>query len=292
MGLPLTVIMLVLIWFLLTKIIYRPSPALKVDHMLIRKEHQSLGPMSYEEKAVMAVFALTAFLWVFRKKLVIGTLAIPGWSQWIPYPNMVDDGSVAMAMAFLLFLIPARKRDTGSITIADAELIAKLPWGIVLLFGGGFALARGFQETGLSAIIGERFSGFSGFPIFLIIGILCLSITFMTELTSNTATTEMILPILAAVAVGMKIHPLLLMVPATLSASCAFMMPAATPPNAIVFGSNRITIAQMAKAGIIINLIGVIIISAFFYVIGTAVFHIDLTAMPDWAADSIIKMPR
>jgi len=290
MGLPLTVLMLGFIWFLLTKIIYRPSSALTVDHMLIRKEHQALGPMSYEEKAVMTVFALTAFLWVFRKKLVIGSLTIPGWSQWIPYANMVDDGSVAMTMALLLFLIPARNREAGNIAIADAGLIAKLPWAIVLLFGGGFALARGFQETGLSVIIGEKFSGFSGFPVFLMIGILCLTITFMTELTSNTATTEMILPILAAVAVGMNIHPLLLMVPATLSASCAFMMPVATPPNAIVFGSNRITIAQMARAGIIINLAGVILITAFFYVVGTTVFHIDLTAMPDWAVHSTVGM--
>jgi len=153
----------------------------------------------------------------------------------------------------------------------------------VLLFGGGFALAKGFQVTGLAALIGAKFSTLAGISPYLMVLVICASITFLTELTSNTATTEMILPILASVAVAMQINPLILMIPATVSASCAFMMPVATPPNAIVFGSGRIRISEMAKVGLWINLIGVLVISGVFFLIGTALFSIDLSSMPAWA---------
>jgi sodium-dependent dicarboxylate transporter 2/3/5 len=165
----------------------------------------------------------------------------------------------------------------------SAEVILNLPWNIVLLFGGGFAMAKGFQVTGLSTLIGNKFSGLAGVSPFLMIIAICFSLTFLTELTSNTATTEMILPILASVAVAMKTNPLMLMIPATLSASCAFMMPVATPPNAIVFGSGRIKIAEMAKAGVFINIIGVIIVAVMFYLVGTLVFSIDTNIFPEWA---------
>jgi sodium-dependent dicarboxylate transporter 2/3/5 len=164
-----------------------------------------------------------------------------------------------------------------------AEVIRNLPWNIVLLFGGGFAMAKGFQVTGLSTLIGNKFAGLAGVSPFLMIIAICFSLTFLTELTSNTATTEMILPILASVAVAMKTNPLMLMIPATLSASCAFMMPVATPPNAIVFGSGRIKIAEMAKVGVFINIIGVMVVALLFYIIGTAVFSIDLSVFPEWA---------
>jgi sodium-dependent dicarboxylate transporter 2/3/5 len=163
------------------------------------------------------------------------------------------------------------------------DVITKLPWGIVLLFGGGFALAKGFQVSGLSAFIGNKFAGLSGTPPFLMVIVICLTITFLTELTSNTATTEMILPILASVAVAMKVNPLLLMIPATLSASCAFMMPVATPPNAIIFGSGRIKISEMARTGVIINCIGVVVISTIFYLLGRIIFSIDPGVFPEWA---------
>jgi sodium-dependent dicarboxylate transporter 2/3/5 len=158
------------------------------------------------------------------------------------------------------------------------------------LFGGGFALAKGFQVTGLSAMLGNKFSGLEGMPPFVMILMLCASITFLTELTSNTATTEMILPILASVGIAMQINPLLLMIPATISASCAFMMPVATPPNAIIFGSGRIRIGEMARAGIVINLIGVLVISLIFYWVGTSIFSININEFPDWAVFSSITV--
>ena len=156
-----------------------------------------------------------------------------------------------------------------------AEVIPRLPWNIVLLFGGGFALAAGFTQTGLANIIGSQFQGLGGLPDFVVILLVCLALTFLTELTSNLATTEMILPILASVAVLTEMNPLILMVPATLSASCAFMMPVATPPNAIVFGSDRISVGEMARAGIILNLIGALVIATLVITLGETVFGIE-----------------
>jgi sodium-dependent dicarboxylate transporter 2/3/5 len=165
----------------------------------------------------------------------------------------------------------------------DWHAAVKLPWGIVILFGGGFALAAGFEQSGLSNWLGGQLVGFGQYPPVLIIIVVCLMMTFLTELTSNTATTQMILPILASLAVAIKINPLMLMIPATLSASCAFMLPVATPPNAIIFGSGRITVNQLVKTGILLNFIGVVIITLAIYLLGRYVFNIDLSQFPDWA---------
>jgi sodium-dependent dicarboxylate transporter 2/3/5 len=153
----------------------------------------------------------------------------------------------------------------------------------VLLFGGGFALASGFQSTGLSQLIGGRLAGLAGIPPLLLVVMLCFIIVFLTELTSNTATTEMILPVLAAVAVATNVHPLMLMIPATIAASCGFMLPAGTPPNAIVFGSGKVTIGEMARAGFAVNVAAVLVVSVLFYFLGMAVFGIEPGVMPDWA---------
>lgn len=283
MGLPISAVMITIVWLMLTKIFFRVPSNLTVDRSIVNKEYRELGSMSFEEKSVLIIFSLTAILWVFRKKLIIGFISIPGWSQLLSHPTLIDDATVALFMAMLMFLIPTRTKGAKYSTVMGPDVIAKLPWNIVLLFGGGFALAKGFQVTGLSAFIGDKFSGLVGMPPIIIIVIICFGLTFLTELTSNTATTEMILPILASVAIAMKINPLLLMIPATISASCAFMMPVATPPNAIVFGSGRIRISEMAKAGIFINFIGAILITLLFYLIGTVVFSIDPGVFPDWA---------
>ena len=283
MAFPLTLIMLVIIWILLTRVFFPVSSSLKADRALVAKEYKDLGPVSFEEKSVLVIFFLAAVLWVFREDLNIGILTIPGWSRLLPYPDLIDDGTVAVSMAMILFLIPTRSKDVQSPTIIDVNVFMKIPWNIVLLFGGGFALAKGFQVSGLSAFIGDKFSGFSDVSPYLMVNMTCATLTFLTELTSNTATTEMILPVLASVAVAMKANPLLLMIPATLSASCAFMMPVATPPNAIIFGSGRIRIFEMVKVGFFINLIGVLMIGLMFYTLGTAIFSIDVNLLPDWA---------
>lgn len=289
MGLPISIVMIFVVWLVLTRIFFHTPSNLTIDRNIVSKEYEELGPMGFEERSVLIIFFLTAILWVFRKKLIIGFVTIPGWSQLLPNPDLIDDATIAMFMAMLMFLIPTRTKGTKYLTVMGPDVIAKLPWNIVLLFGGGFALAKGFQVTGLSEFIGNNFSGLAGMPPIAMIIIICFGLTFLTELTSNTATTEMILPILASVAVAMQINPLLLMIPATISASCAFMMPVATPPNAIVFGSGRIKISEMARAGIFLNIIGIIIITALFYLIGTIVFSIDPGVFPEWAKQLGVK---
>lgn len=284
-GLPLSITMLVLTWLVLTRLVF-PSPKhLTLDPSILAKERESLGRISYEEKVVGSVFLATALLWIFRKDLSLGEFTLPGWSAALPFGHLIDDGTIAITMALTLFLIPARRSDqeTGSHgSILDSEVFSKLPWHIILLFGGGFALAKGFQVSGLSDWVGSYFTHLEGAPDWLLVAAISGGITFLTELTSNTATTEMILPLLASIATAAKIHPLMLMIPAAVAASCAFMMPVATPPNAIVFGSGRIKVSQMVKAGIIINLIGIIIITLVFLLLGPAVFDIDTETLPEW----------
>ncbi|MBT7094890.1 MAG: hypothetical protein HN936_16710, partial [Bacteroidetes bacterium] len=157
------------------------------------------------------------------------------------------------------------------------------PWGIVLLFGGGFALAGGFKESGLSLWMGEQLKFVASYHPIIIIAVIALFMTFLTELTSNTATTEMILPILAGLAIASETHPLLFMLPATMSASMAFMLPVATPPNAIVFGTNRLKIKEMVRTGLVMNLAGIFIITLAVYFIARLVFGFDLETFPEWA---------
>ncbi len=283
LGLPLGAILLFMAWVLITRIFYRAPADLTLDSEVIRNERAALGPVSFEEKAVLVVFAATAILWVFRIDLQLGFFTIPGWSRLIPFPGLIDDGTVAMAMASLLFFIPTRDKSKGQDRVMGPGIIPRLPWGIVLLFGGGFALAAGFQRSGLAQLISQQFEAMANVPPFVLILMVCLLLTFLTELTSNTATTQTILPVLAAVAVSTRIHPLFLMIPATFSASCAFMMPVATPPNAIVFGSGRLSVGEMAKVGLVLNLLGALVIATAVYTLGTSVFHIDPGVVPDWA---------
>ena len=283
MALPLSIAMLLTIWLLLTRVFFKVPAHLSVDHTIVDKEYKALGPLSPEEKRVLIVFFATAVLWIFRKNLNLGFMTLPGWAGLLPYPKLIDDGTVAVAMSALLFFLPTKSEDADSAAILDASVFSKLPWGIILLFGGGFALAKGFQASGLSVFIGSKLGILEGADNVFMIGGICTMLTFLTELTSNTATTQMILPILSSIAVAMKTNPLMLLIPATLSASCAFMMPVATPPNAIVFGSGRVKIFEMVKAGVLINFIGVVVVTGLFLALGTFVFSIDPNVLPEWA---------
>jgi sodium-dependent dicarboxylate transporter 2/3/5 len=284
LGLPLAAAMLAVIWLLLTKVFFRSPRELRLSPEMVRREYRALGSLRFAEAAVLAIFFCTALLWVFRKDLVVGSVTLPGWAGLLPFPGLVDDGTVAVTMALLLFLIPSRASDPeASRAVLDIGVFRRIPWHIVLLFGGGFALAQGFQSTGLSAWVGGLFAGLEGAPPVAMIAGVCTTLTFLTELTSNTATTELLLPILASAATTLGINPLLLMVPATLAASCAFMMPVATPPNAIIFGSGRIRIIEMATVGIVVNLIGIVVITALFLLLGMAVFGIEPGVVPEWA---------
>lgn len=278
LSLPISIIMLCAVGILLTKILFKVDKEVKLDRNFIKNEYQQLGKFSFEEKAVSIVFLLTAFLWVFRRNIDLGFMVIPGWSNLLPTSDFINDGTVAVTMAFILFLIPAKSEKRS---LLGHNSFNKVPWGIILLFGGGFALAKGFSSTGLSDFIGEQLTGLSSVsPIWVII-ITATLVTFLTELTSNTALTQMILPIVASVSVAIGLNPLLLMLTATLSASMAFMLPVATPPNTIIFAGGRIRISEMAKTGFVLNIVGVIIISLLVYFLGSLIFGLD--SFPAWA---------
>ncbi len=280
-ALPVSIVLLAVAWLVLSVLFCRRTGAGRADADLFAAEYDRLGAMTYEEKVVLADFALLALLWVFRADIALGGLTVPGWSRLFPSADFLNDGTVSIGMALLLFLCPDGRGRGGR--IMDWETAGRLPWNIVLLFGGGFALASGFKESGLSLWIGNQLEGVSFLPPLLIVGAVCLLVTFLTELTSNTATAEMLLPVLAALAVAVKVHPLLLMIPGTLSCSCAFMLPVATPPNAIVFGTQRLRIAQMARVGLVLNFVGVVCITAAAFLLLGVSFGLDVAGLPSWA---------
>lgn len=221
-----------------------------------RVELPASGEWRSEERRTLMVFVVTALLWVTRKE------PFGGWSELLGMPS-ANDASVALLAVVAMFLVPNGK---GS-RLLDWETAAGIPWGILILFGSGVALAQAFGNSGLSEAIGGTLAGFGALPPYLLMLMLCLGVTFLTEVTSNTATTALLMPILAAAALGAGTDPLLLMVPAAMSASCAFMLPVATGPNAVVFGSGAVTVAQMARAGLAINFAGALVISSVSYLI-------------------------
>ncbi|MFQ5607980.1 MAG: SLC13 family permease, partial [Candidatus Zixiibacteriota bacterium] len=281
LALPFAALFLVITWALLNRLFLGREKRLEADIDLFRNEYRALGRMSYPEKVVLAAFSLMALLWILRADIRLGAFTIPGWSGLFPEPGFVDDGVVAIVVALALFVIPAGAASGGR--IMDWRTAVKLNWGIVILFGGGFALAAGFVQSGLTEWLGRSLAGFSETPSAVFVAVVSVLMTFLTELTSNTASTQMILPVLASFSSANQIHPLLLMIPATLAASCAFMLPVATPPNAIVFGSGEIKMSDMMRAGLTMNLIGVVLIVLALYLVGVGVFDINTAAMPDWA---------
>ena len=276
-----TVLVLIMAWLLLFAM-YRPKHAWEgVNRREFKKEYQLLGKAKPEEKIIFVLFILMALLWVFRSGFHFGVVNIPGWSDLFDNPAYINDGTVAIAIAVILFIIPS-KTNKGE-RLMDWETANRLPWHIVILFGGGFALAKGFVDSGLSVWFGEQLSGLAGTHPMLLTSVIVTMMSFLTELTSNVASTEMILPILAGMAVSIQINPLLLMIPATLAASLAFMLPVATPPNAIIFGTGRLLIKDMVKTGFLLNLAGVIVTTLVTYFWGTLVFKIDVSSFPAWA---------
>lgn len=261
-ALPIAISMLFIVWILLTKVFFRIDKNIFINKSTTKEEINKLGKISFEEKTVLIVFIITSLLWIFRGELNLGVVKIPGWSSLFPQKDFIDDGTIAIFMGFLLFVLPTNDKEKK---ILDSSAIRKIPWDIILLFGGGFALAEGFVSSGLSKLIGQQFISFKGMNVIFLIASVSFALTFLTELTSNTATAQITLPILASLAIELNINPLLIMLPATLSASFAFMLPVATPPNAIVFSSNRLKIYDMAKTGLAINFIGIIIVTGFIY---------------------------
>lgn len=277
LGLPIAIFMLIVAAFLITRVYFKVDKSLLIDKQFVSSEYKKLGNPSFEEKIVGAIFILTALLWIFRTDMNLGFIYISGWASIFEVPSYIDDGTVAITMAFLLFLIPAKSKNSNR-SILDYKSFEQVPWGIILLFGGGFALASGFANSGLSTYIGNHLAIFGNYDKIFIVIAVAFTMNFLTELTSNTATTQMILPILAAVSAAIGLHPLLLMITATLSASMAFMLPVATPPNTIIFASRRIKVIDMVKAGFSLNIAGIIIVTLLVYILGNYIF--DFNSFP------------
>ncbi len=256
-GLPFSVVMLPLTWLLLTRVLYPPRDLIGNAEALIAHERSALGKTSRGEKLTALVFALTALAWVLRQEKTFGDMTIPGIETWLPF---VHDSTIAMTAAVVLFLLPVDWRK-GEFVL-DWQTARKIPWGILVLFGGGLSLARAMDESGLASWIGNAVATLDMVPTVLVIATVVTVIVFLTELTSNIATTNMAMPVMAGAAVGLDMPPLLLMATAALAASMAFMLPVATPPNAIVFGSGYLSVPQMSRAGLVLNLIAIVAITA------------------------------
>ena len=244
-------------WALPVVILMVPAMALVLTrnlHGALRVQLPTVGRWRTEERRVMLVFGFTALAWITRGE------PFGGWSAWLGLPG-ANDASVALLAVVVMFLVPNGKGQR----LLSWERASTSPWGVLLLFSGGICLAKGFVSSGLSELLGQWLSGMTTIPVFALILLICLVVTFMTETTSNTASTTLLMPVLAAGALAAGIAPELIMVPAAMSASCAFMLPVATAPNSVVYGSGLITTARMAREGVGLNLLGAVVISAVCY---------------------------
>ncbi len=267
-GVPFAWIFIFVTWIYLVKIAF-PSKlkTLPGGRAVIDKQKSDLGAASIEEKLVFVVFALAAFSWITRTFLL---------SKFV---DGLTDGMIAVIFAIVLFAIPSVNRKGDR--LMDWQTAVKLPWGILLLFGGGLAIASGFVSTGLSEWIGAQLMGLEGVSVIVLIFLVAALVLALTEITSNTATASMMYPIMASLAVALGVHPYALMIAAGVAASCAFMLPVATPPNAAVFGSGYIKITDMMKAGFALNVFGVVLITLSIYFLLPIMWDIDLNSVPE-----------
>ncbi len=262
MGVPLVVVLIPLGWLLLTMVAYPLPGQGGTGAEDIRAELRALGPMSSGERRTAAVFTLTALAWIGRRGLDLGQAGhIPGWAELLGLQDMVHDSTVAVAATVALFLIPAGNSIAKGSRLLESDALRRIPWHILLLFGGGFALAHGFVASGLDQALGQGLAGMGVLPLPLVLYGVCLGVSLLTEVNSNTATATTLLPLVAAAApaLGIPTAPVLLAV--TLSASCAFMLPTATAPNAIVFASGAFTLRRMASVGIFMNMLAALVIA-------------------------------
>jgi len=266
-AVPIVILLLITTWLYLGRFAFKMSiKGLPGGQEVIQQERTALGKMIFEEKVVSGVFIFAAFMWITREFLWMGIM-----------PEL-KDGMIAVLATALLFAIPT-SRKYGS-RILDWNDSKEIPWGILLLFGGGLAIAAGFRQTGLSEWIGTQLTVLDGFHMIIIISLSTLLVLGLTEITSNTATATMILPVLAALALALEIHPFALMVPAAMAANCAFMLPVGTPPNAIIFGTGKIRIVEMVRVGFLVNLFALLLIILAVYYLMPIVWGIDLSIVP------------
>lgn len=277
-GVPLTVIMLALSWVLLTRVLF-PMGDLELagGKKIIDEEVRKLGPMSNEEKKIVVVGCFVAAFWLSRG-FIKGTAFV---NAIFPNFGFVGDATIGILGALILFAIPTNFKK-GEFLL-DWKTAVKIPWDVILLFGGGLAIANGFAKTGLASYIASQLGGLEGTSILIFVAVVVMITIFLTEITSNTATATLLVPIMGSAAIAMGVHPFATIISACVAASFAFMLPVATPPNAVVFGSGCISIKQMAKAGLWLNILGTILITAFVVYLLPAMWGIDLHSVPEWA---------
>jgi len=264
-GFPIALLFLIVTFFILKRLFLKNSKFEHLPEHHFGKMYQNLGKMSFEEIVISIIFLSTAVLWFTRADIDFGIIKLYGWNNFFAKKEFLQDSTVAIAMAVLLFIIPAKSKPNRAILVWDD--VKKLPFGIILLFGGGFALAKGFELSGLTIWLGSQLQFVAGANIYLVILLLCVLITIISEFASNVACIQLMLPILIAMQHTMGVNPLMLMIPATLASSLGFMLPVATAPNTIVYGSGKIKTKDMLKAGLLIDIVGIIIISLFSFLI-------------------------
>lgn len=266
-GLPISLLLLTACWWHMTKNAFLLSTEqIPGSKQLIQQQLQNLGKISTEEKWVLGIFTAVALAWIGRSYLIT------------PFFPKVNDINIALMGMLCLFIIPSTSRKGE--TLMDWKTALKLPWGVLLLFGGAFAVAAAFQFSGLTQWIGHQLIILKNVPIWLILFVIIAVVNFLTEITQNMATCTLMMPILAALAIAIDVHPYSLMAGTCIAASCAFMLPMATAPNAIIFGSNLFSMKDMVKAGFLLNIISIVLISLFIYFVFPVIWQIDITNFP------------
>ena len=264
MAFPLSCILLFICWYYLVNFSFDLSSLSNVSKGTISSKIEELGKIKYEEKAVLLIFIV----------FILGLLSKQFISEFIP---QIDDTIIAISIAIFLFLIKSSDGENNLIEWSDG---VKLPWGIILLFGGGLSIATAMKSSGLALWIGELAYNIDSLDLILIVLIIVMIVNFLTEITSNLATVSMLLPILASISISLGIHPYIIMVSATIAASCAFMLPVATPPNAVVFGSGYLKMSDMVKTGLVMNVISIVIVSLYVYFMLPMLWDIDISVFP------------
>ncbi len=263
MAFPLSCILLFICWYYLVNFSFDLSSSSNVSKETISSKIKELGKIKYEEKAVLLIFIV----------FILGLLSKQFISEFIP---QIDDTIIAISIAIFLFLIKSSDGENNLIEWSDG---VKLPWGIILLFGGGLSIATAMKSSGLALWIGELAYNIDSLDLILIVLIIVMIVNFLTEITSNLATVSMLLPILASISISLGIHPYIIMVSATIAASCAFMLPVATPPNAVVFGSGYLKMTDMVKTGLVMNVISIVIVSLYVYFMLPMLWDIDISIL-------------
>jgi len=276
-GVPIVIIFIPVFWYFIVWYL-KVKGNLSNNLTVIKDELDALGAPTTGEKRVLYIGIVTVLCWVFKDDLVFGSVTIPGWTTMLGLQDSIHDSTIAMGSALLLFILPANK-ERRLITWKEAS---QVPWGVVMIVGGGYAMAASFESTGLADWLGTQLSFISTYPFFIILVIVLAFVLMFTEFNSNTASANILLPVLASMALAAEVNPLLIMIPATIACSCAFMMPAATGPNTVVLASERLTVMQMIKCGFWLNIITLILLTMMLYFIIIPWLDLEM-ALPAWA---------